>query len=118
MLTCISSTPGMSEIAADPPFPLLTVLQPYSLLPFPPLQAVTFLSCSLDASNPYIPAVVWRYCIFQGVYYKIKTVFFIFVLFVMYHLCEKYYKPITVQHYIADRVTGVPRLTLLDFRTN
>lgn len=108
----------MSEIAADPPSPLLTALQPYFLLPFPPLQAVTFLSCSLDASNPYIPAVVWRYCIFQGVYYKIKTVFFIFVLFVMYHLCEKYYKPITVQHYIADRVTGVPRLTLLDFRTN
>ena len=31
----------------------------------------------------------------------------------MYYLCEKYYKPITV-HYIADCVSWVPRLTLLD----
>ena len=32
----------------------------------------------------------------------------------MYYLCEMYYKPITVQYYIADRVSWVPRLTLLD----
>ena len=32
----------------------------------------------------------------------------------MYYLCEKYYKPITVQYYIADSVSWVPRLTLLD----
>ena len=32
----------------------------------------------------------------------------------MYYLCEKYYKPITVQYYIADCVSWVPRLTLLD----
>ena len=32
----------------------------------------------------------------------------------MYYLCEKYYKPITVQYYIADCVSRVPRLTLLD----
>ena len=36
----------------------------------------------------------------------------------MYYLCEKYYKPITVQYYIADCVSWVPRLTLLDLRTN
>ena len=30
----------------------------------------------------------------------------------MYYLCEKYYKPITVQYYIADCVSWVPRLTL------
>ena len=29
-----------------------------------------------------------------------------------------YYKPITVQYYIADCVSWVPRLTLLDLRTN
>ena len=29
----------------------------------------------------------------------------------MYYLCEKYYKPITVQHYIAHCVSWVPRLT-------
>ena len=36
----------------------------------------------------------------------------------MYYLCEKYYKPITVQYYIADCVSCVPRLNLLDLRTN
>ena len=36
----------------------------------------------------------------------------------MYYLCEKYYKPITVQHRIADCAGQVPRLILLDLRTN
>ena len=36
----------------------------------------------------------------------------------MYYLCEKYYKPFTVQYYIANSVSGGPRLTLLDLRTN
>ena len=35
-------------------------------------------------------------------------------LFSMYYLCEKHYKPITVQYYIADCVSWVPRLTLLE----
>ena len=34
----------------------------------------------------------------------------------MYYLCEKYYKPIMVQYYIADCVSWVPRLTLLDLK--
>ena len=33
------------------------------------------------------------------------------------HLCEKYYKPITVQYYIANCVTWVPRLSA-ELRTN
>ena len=33
-------------------------------------------------------------------------------------LCEKYYNPITMQYYIADCVSSVPRLTLLDLGTN
>ena len=36
----------------------------------------------------------------------------------MYYLCEKYYKVITVQYYIADCVGWVPRLTLLDLLSN
>ena len=32
-------------------------------------------------------------------------------LFFMYYLCEKYYKPITVQYFIADSVGWVPRVT-------
>ena len=34
----------------------------------------------------------------------------------MYYLCEKYYKPIIVQCYIADCVSWVPRLTSLDLQ--
>ena len=73
------------------------------------LQSVTLLACSLDTS-PCMPAVV-LYC-------KIKNVFFIFCLFFMYYLCEKYYKSITVQYYIDDCVGWVPTLILLDLRTN
>ena len=36
----------------------------------------------------------------------------------MYYLHEKYYKPIIVQYYIANCVSGVPSLTLLDLWTN
>ena len=36
----------------------------------------------------------------------------------MHYLCEKYYKPITVQYYIADCVSWVPRLTWLDLGKN
>ena len=39
-------------------------------------------------------------------------------LFLIYYLCEKYYKSFTVQHCIADCVSWVPRLTLLDLWTN
>ena len=58
--------------------------------------------------------------LFKVLYCKIKNVIFIFCvcLFFMYYLCEKYYKPITVQYCIADCVSWVPRLTLLDLRTN
>ena len=36
----------------------------------------------------------------------------------MYYLCEKYYKPITVQYYRAYCISWVPGLTLLDLRIN
>ena len=43
---------------------------------------------------------------------------FIIVFGFMHCIFEKYYKPITVQSYIADPVGCVLRLTLLDLRTN
>ena len=47
-------------------------------------------------------------------YCKVRNVYFIFCvcicLLFVYYLCEKYYKPIIVQCYVADCV----RLTLLD----
>lgn len=36
----------------------------------------------------------------------------------MYYLCTKYYKPITVQYYIAKCVSWVSRLTLLGLQKN
>ena len=36
----------------------------------------------------------------------------------MYHLCEKYYKPIIVQYYITNCISWLRRLTSLDLRTN
>jgi len=42
----------------------------------------------------------------------------IFVHFLNVLLYFKYYKPITAQYYIANGVSWVPRLTLLDLGTN
>ena len=42
----------------------------------------------------------------------------IFVHFLYVLLYFKYYKPITAQYYIANGVSWVPRLTLLDLRTD
>ena len=36
----------------------------------------------------------------------------------MYSLCEKYYKSITEQYYLADCISWVPRLTLLNWWTH
>ena len=44
---------------------------------------------------------------------KMSSLFLVFFFF-MYYLCEKYYKPIATQYYIADWVSWVPRLTLSD----
>ena len=61
------------------------------------------------------------YCInilFKVLYCKIKDVFFIFCACVclpsLYYFCGKYYKPITLQYYITNYVSWVPRLTSLD----
>ena len=37
------------------------------------------------------------------------------VCFLTYYFCEKY-KPLSVQYYIADCISWVPRLTLLDLQ--
>ena len=52
----------------------------------------------------------------KTLYSQIKNVFFTFSVYLLlfYYLFIKYYKPIIVQYYIADCVSRVPRLTLLD----
>ena len=39
-----------------------------------------------------------------------------FLYLCIFVLCEKYYKSIIVQYYIADHVSWVPRLSLLDLK--
>ena len=73
-------------------------------------------SCKLSKMRmcPSTPAVVLyfsRYCTVR------LNMFYFLCLFFMYYLCERCYKPITVQYYIADCVSWVPRLTLLDLQT-
>ena len=69
-----------------------------------------------------MPALVYTSCctaiIFKVLYCKVKNVLFLCVCLFMYYLCENYYKPITVQYYIPDCVSWVPRLTLSDLLTN
>ena len=48
---------------------------------------------------------------------KLK-VFPLIFLFLMYYMCEKHDKPITVHYYITNCVSWVPRLILLDLQTN
>ena len=52
-----------------------------------------------------------RYCTVRSERFSL---FFVFVC--MYYLCGKYYKPITVQYYIAHGVSWVRRLTVLDLQ--
>ena len=53
---------------------------------------------------------------FKVLCYKTAKNFFVFVCLSLLpvFLCEKYYKPIIVQYYIADCVSWIPGLTLLD----
>ena len=85
------------------------------------LQPLTLLACSLDAS-PCMPAIVLYYWTFPGtvvstVQYMVRLKMFSLFLFLIYCLREKYYKTITVKYYIADCVSWVPRLTLLNLWT-
>ena len=71
--------------------------------------SVTLLARSPDASCCMPDAALYT-VLFKE--YTVRLNMFYF-LSVMYYLCENYYKPITVQYYIADSVSWVPRPTLL-----
>ena len=68
----------------------------------------------------HVPLCRLLYCatvLFKVLFCKI-TQFYLSLVFVTYYLYGKYYKSITIQYCIADCVSWVPRLTLLDFWTN
>ena len=107
--------PGVSEIATCPPSPFVVDL---SVLPSS--TSSSYLSITLPACSIPAPVCKLWYCttvLFKPLYCKIKHVF-IFCLFFMQYLWEKYYKPFIVHYYIADYVNWVPRLTLMDLQTN
>ena len=61
-----------------------------------------------------MPALVLYFSKYCTVKIKIFSLFSV-CFFLMYYLCEKYYKPIIVQYYIASCVSWVPMLTLLHY---
>ena len=89
---------------------LLMILPLYHLLP-PLLPPVLHSSCLSTRCQPLYASCCT--VLFKIPYHKIKTVFFILcVCFYVWY--DKYYKPITLQYYINDCVSWIPRPTLLD----
>ena len=118
----VPSTSGVREMAACPPSLIVTIVDDPSALPSPTSSPSSSQQLFLPVHSMPAPVCQPSYCttvLFKVLYCKMKNVFFIFCvcLFFMYYLCEKYYKPITVQYYIADCDRWLPRLTLLALRT-
>ena len=113
MCTSVPLMSGLSETAACPPSPMADeppTLPPLSPLP-PPVSNSSwlFIQCQpLNASYFNCTTVL-----FKVLDYKIKNVFYTFC-FCLRVICVT---SITVQYYIADCVSWVHRLTLLDLRT-
>ena len=55
-----------------------------------------------------------RFCFLQNKVSNFKSVYSLCLFVLMYYMCKKYCTPITVQYHIADCVTQLPRVTLLD----
>ena len=110
---------GIGNIAVCPPSPIaddLSVLPSLTSFPFSS-QKLFWPVHWMSASLCYL--LDCATVLFKALCCKIKYVFFIFLcLFFMYHLCEKHYKPVTMQYYIASLVSWVSRITLLDLRTH
>ena len=86
------------------------------------VQWVPYIRNSSDKLSKMQTRVQPLYCataLFKVLNYKVKNAFFILYVFdFMYFLSEKYYKSITVQYYIANYVSWVCKLPLLDLWTN
>ena len=113
MQTCIPSASGVNEIAACPRSPIAENPSALLSLAVSPSQLSNFLPVH-SMPTPECHLLHCATVLFKVLYCNIKNACFCLCLLFMYYLCEKYYKPITVQHCIADWVTWVSRLTLLD----
>ena len=109
----MSSHVRTHETAVCPPSPIAehpSALSSPTSSPSSNNSACLFIHCQPLYASWYTPLL------FKVLDYKILNVSF--SVFLMHYLCEKYYKPITVQYYVASCVSWVPRLTLLDLWTN
>ena len=109
----VPSTSGRSEIAACPYLQSLMIIQLYHLSP-PLLPLVSNSSCL------FTPWCQTRYasCCIVLLYFSRYCTVRLKIFYFLFYLCEKYYKPVSIQYYIAGCVSWVPRLTLLDLQTN
>ena len=91
---------------------LLTILQLYHLPPLPPSSQKLLLS----VHSILAPVFQLLYCtivLFKFLYYKIKNVYFCLLF-----LCTICVESITVQYYIANCVSWLPRLTMSGLQKN
>ena len=84
-------------------------------LPNPGIKPTSLTSPALG-DRFFTTGSTWKalsYC--TTVFFKVLTVKFkMFYYCFMYYFCEKYYKPTTVQYFIAKCIIWVPRLTPSD----
>ena len=96
-----------------------SLCRPPGDLPDPGIELESLTSPAL-AGGFFTTSATWEapevlyYCTLQGVV-RFKMFYF---LFFMSYLHGKYYKPIIGQYRTVDCVSWVPRLALLDLRTN
>ena len=116
------SPPGFSVPGILQARMLKWVAMPSSRRSFQPRNptSISYVSCIAGrffTAEPPGRQCSWYYCAFQDtVLYDWKCLLLCFLF--MCYLHETDYKPITVQYYIADSVSWVPKLTLLDLWTN
>ena len=107
----IALAPGLAKIFCRRPDMFLTLqtrVSCYNYSKYP-----TWEHSSSELSK------IWTCPVYQLLYCTVRfKMFYLLSLFLKYYLCEKYYKPITVQYHIADRVSWISRLTLFDIQTN
>ena len=94
---------------------LLTILQLYHLPPLLP-PPVSNSSCAFTQCQPLyadcsdVLLYFSRHCTIR------LKMFYFLSLFFVYYFCDRYYKPIILQYYIANCVSWVPRLTWLNLQ--
>ena len=74
---------------------------------YPPPPPVSNSSCLFTQFQPVCQLLFCATVLLKVLHCDIKNVYFLCVsLLFMYYMCEKYYRPITIQNYIANCVSG------------